>query len=270
METKDYNVSFFKPKTEYSRKNRNIIIWFLLIWFILIYGFQFLLRITQKPVKEQSLITYEQVKDAYFSKTADPEQNKLFISSTGAVLGKTLKPDHKSLLSEVITQAVFQNITDSAAKSDLTTTLISLEKDISELTALNNLKKKPENFSEKKENYINSINVKRNKLYALLKLQKGSLFPEDDQFSNLKILYLPYFLTTAGLAETYQPDAEAISKVMALYTTHNQSFLTDFKFFGFPFHYFYTAIFLLILFVGLCLLYSIFMKNLNIKYQIQE
>ena len=43
--------------------------------------------------------------------------------------------------------------------------------------------------------------------------------------------------------------------IMKLYLTHNQSVLTDTKFLGFPFHYFYTAVFLLILFI--CTLYCL-------------
>jgi len=48
--------------------------------------------------------------------------------------------------------------------------------------------------------------------------------------------------------------------VMKLYLTHNQSKLTDTKFLGFPFHYFYTAVFLLILFVTLCIIYNVLIE----------
>lgn len=270
MKTKDFNVSFFKPKTEYSRKNRNIIVWFLLIWFICIYGFHILLRVIEKPTKESSLITYEQVRDNYFSKTSTPEQDKLFIGSVASVLGKTLKPEHKKLLSEVITQAIFKNISDSVVRADLSNTLIQLENDIVKLTALQEMQPRPKNFREQKAEISEAISDKRAKIQMILSKQKAFLFAKDDKFANLKILYLPFMLTSAGYQPEYNPDIEQINKTMALYTTHNQSFLTNVKFLGFPFHYFYTAIFLLVLFVGLCLVYSIFMKNLNIKYQIQE
>ncbi|MBW6500163.1 MAG: DUF4212 domain-containing protein [Bacteroidales bacterium] len=42
--------------------------------------------------------------------------------------------------------------------------------------------------------------------------------------------------------------------------THNQSALTDTVFLGFPFHYFYTAVFLLILFIVLCIVYNILVE----------
>jgi putative solute:sodium symporter small subunit len=57
---------------------------------------------------------------------------------------------------------------------------------------------------------------------------------------------------------------------MTKYATHNQSVLTDFAFLGFPFHYFYSGVFLLILFVFLCWLYCIRLERLQKKYSIHE
>jgi len=61
-----------------------------------------------------------------------------------------------------------------------------------------------------------------------------------------------------------------LPEIMNLYLIHNQSFLTDFIFFGFPFHYWYTAQFLLILFVLLCLYYAKSIDKLNAKYKFAE
>ncbi|MCD4814411.1 DUF4212 domain-containing protein [bacterium] len=58
--------------------------------------------------------------------------------------------------------------------------------------------------------------------------------------------------------------------IMGLYLTHNQSVLTDARFLGFPFHYWYTAEFLLILFVLMCLSYCILIDRVHKKYQIIE
>ena len=58
--------------------------------------------------------------------------------------------------------------------------------------------------------------------------------------------------------------------IMKKYLIHNQSFLTDFKFLGFPFHYWYTAEFLLILFVFLCWFYCKRVITLQKKYNIKE
>lgn len=63
---------------------------------------------------------------------------------------------------------------------------------------------------------------------------------------------------------------DRVPGIMRLYLTHNQSVLTDTVFLGFPFHYWYTAEFLLILFVGLCLTYCILIDRIHKKYQIRE
>jgi putative solute:sodium symporter small subunit len=62
----------------------------------------------------------------------------------------------------------------------------------------------------------------------------------------------------------------ALPEIMKLYLVHNQSFLTDFMFLGFPFHYWYTAQFLLILFVILCLIYAVLIDRMNREYDFIE
>ena len=68
-------------------------------------------------------------------------------------------------------------------------------------------------------------------------------------------------ILSASLKKDYpasltEPSFNRLPDVMRLYLTHNQSVLTDTKFLGFPFHYFYTAVFLLVLFVVLCIVYN--------------
>ena len=68
-------------------------------------------------------------------------------------------------------------------------------------------------------------------------------------------------ILAASLEDTYpgslaDPSFDRLPDLMKLYMTHNQSVLTDTSFLGFPFHYFYTAVFLLVLFVVLCIVYN--------------
>ena len=59
-------------------------------------------------------------------------------------------------------------------------------------------------------------------------------------------------------------EQQALTKeIMDRYLIHNRSVLTDTIFLGFPLHYFYTAVFLLVLFVGLCLGYCLMMERLE-------
>ena len=74
----------------------------------------------------------------------------------------------------------------------------------------------------------------------------------------------------------YQRSTESYNAVSALpeamekYLIHKRSFLTDKKFLGFPFHYFYTAQFLLILFIVLCIVYAKAVDKINTRMGIEE
>ena len=62
----------------------------------------------------------------------------------------------------------------------------------------------------------------------------------------------------------------ALPEAMEKYLIHNRSFLTDSSFLGFPLHYFYTAQFLLILFIVLCLIYARAVDKKNTRLGIEE
>jgi len=81
---------------------------------------------------------------------------------------------------------------------------------------------------------------------------------------------LPSSLVKAENYSLSDESKQALPEIMKLYLVHNQSFLTDFKFLGFPFHYWYTAQFLLILFVLLCLFYAVSIDKLNEKCKFVE
>ena len=104
---------------------------------------------------------------------------------------------------------------------------------------------------------------------------KVSLSAEMSPMLNLSALdvrskILPLELTSANMDNMATDTKTALPGIMEKYLIHNQSFLTDMKFLGFPFHYFYTSIFLLILFVGLCLLYCVRIDSLNAKLNIVD
>ncbi len=73
-------------------------------------------------------------------------------------------------------------------------------------------------------------------------------------------------VTSATLTET---DKKELPKIMKTYLIHNRSVLTDTPFLGFPFHYWYTAQFLLILFVGLCWLFCFLTDRSNRKFNLE-
>ena len=77
-------------------------------------------------------------------------------------------------------------------------------------------------------------------------------------------------LSSSMMDELTQASREAIPAAMSLYLIHPQSFLTDGRFLGFPSHYFYTSIFLLVLFVGLCWMYCIRTDRRDARLGIKE
>ncbi|MBD3267637.1 DUF4212 domain-containing protein, partial [bacterium] len=85
-------------------------------------------------------------------------------------------------------------------------------------------------------------------------------------FDPLRYDLLPYSL----LSSPSEKLSDELPAIMELYLVHNQSFLTDFRFLGFPFHYWYTAQFLLILFVVLCLIYAYQTDRSNEKYNFPD
>lgn len=85
-------------------------------------------------------------------------------------------------------------------------------------------------------------------------------------FDQLIIELLPFSLVETH-ATTY---TEELPSIMQTYCAHPRGALTDFTFLGFPFHYWYSAQFLLILFVVLCLIYAIVIERIYKKHDFVE
>ena len=81
---------------------------------------------------------------------------------------------------------------------------------------------------------------------------------------------LPLELRTSGVDIFTDKNRAIVETCMPFYMTHNRSVLTDTTFLGFPFHYLYTAVFLLILFIGLCWVYCYKVDKYNENLGIVE
>ncbi len=231
----DYNVSFFKPTNEYNRINRNLIIVLILIWAIAIFGFQTLLRVIEKPTPEESLITFEKVWDDVKNGGASEMEKVEFADSLLSVLGKSSTfsdAEGLSVLHNAFSWVVY-DLLPRADKKSFMTDIASFEKQRDELTSLTD------------NSYVTAKSDIIGKIAAILQLEEHSL----------KAKLIPLVLRSADMEIFTQASREKLPGIMSLYMTHNQSVLTDTVFLGFPFHYFYTAVFLLVLFVFLCWLY---------------
>jgi len=244
----DYHISFFKPTTPHAKANRNMVVWLVLIWFIAIFGFQILLRVIEKPTPEPSYIAFQSVWENVENGSPSNAELQEFGQSTLSVLGKiAITNDDKVALDNAMSWSIYKLTADSLRAGV-----------IAKVQAFEKMKADIENISDPA--YIKA---------------KESLSAEMSPLLNLSPLdvrskILPLELSSDNMDNITGDTEQNLPLIMKKYLVHNQSFLTDFKFLGFPFHYFYTAVFLLILFVGLCLLYCIRTDQLNAELNIVD
>ena len=244
----DYHISFFKPTTAQAKWNRNLAIKLILIWAVAVFGFHFLLRAIEKPTPEESYVKYEMVWENILEESASVEEMQIFAHSSLSVIGKIfIKPDEKASLNNAVSWVTYQ-LADSSQKELLIDKTKVFEKLKEEVTSISD----PE--------YINAKNSLSQVASSILGLQK----------SDPRTLIVSFSLVSTEMELFKAESKDIIPTVMSTYLIHNQSFLTDFKFLGFPFHYFYTAVFLLILFVFLCWLYCVRVDKMNAKLDIEE
>lgn len=243
---KDYRISFFRPTTESARHNRNMVVQLILIWAVAIFGFQLLLKILEKPVPEPSYYMFESSWDAIESGSARLTDYQGAGQAILAVLGKiAILPDDQMLLQDALSSFAYQ-ISDQ--KEELKEAVAEFEEHAASITDISD------------QAYV----AKKKELIPVL----AGLFALDEQDVRSKIAPLE---VKSALMESFEdPGRDQIMETMGLYLIHNRSFLTDTRFLGFPFHYFYTAVFLLILFVGLCWLYCVRTDMYNKKYGIED
>lgn len=244
----DYHISFFKPTTEQARFNRNLVIWLASIWFVAIFGFQIALRVLEQPTPEPSFISFENSWQSILSGDATEPDLKAFGASLLSVLGKVaIEENERTLLATSMSWSFFE-LVPAANRADILEDVALLEKIKAGIDDIRN----PEYTGAKRK----------------LALRAAPVFDLAD--SDPRIMILPIELTTKDIDILSNEAKNSLPGIMQKYLVHNQSFLTDTKFLGFPFHYFYTAVFLLILFVGLCLLYCVRSDRRNIILGIED
>ncbi len=239
LEEKDYNISFFKPTTPLAKFNRNLILGLFSVWAVSIFGFQIWLRIIEKPTPEKAYKQYEMVWENIKTEKASIAEKQVYIQSALSVLGKvTLKENDRFFLNSSVNKLTNELVPDS-------------EKNSFE-TKLNAFKDK-EFGDEGYQDLKNDLSITIAQYIGV-------------EAYSLEAKLIPLELVAAQSSKINIAEIEA---VMSKYLIHNQSYLTDFIFLGFPFHYFYTSVYLLLLFVGLCLYYCIAtdraMKRLGIE-----
>ena len=244
--SENYNFSIFRPRNLHGRKNRNVILTMLFIWAIAVFGFQFLLRAIEKPVPEKTLLVFEKLWPSALSGDLSSTDAKIFLKTLLHARGKgTLNAQQKETLSTAISC-----LTSTLTPDDIDSQLSEMVKEMALLRASLQTQK-DQQFLETKMK-ITDISGKIIDLTSVSTgIEKGSL--EASIFiASIKSEYP---------ASMNDPAFGQLDAIMKLFMTHNQSVLTDKIFLGFPFHYFYTAVFLLILFIALCIVYNILIER---------
>lgn len=242
MESSDqYNFSIFSPRNKHGRKNRNVIFTMLAIWAVAVFGFQILLRVIEKPVPEAALGQFDAQWTLISSGSEADADYRALLNSLVMVRGKTTitEPD-KILLSDAITASAFRLVPDSVR--------------LTVIEGIGSLKRMHEEINTLKgQEYLDQK--------VLIRDAGTALTLTMEPFTGYGNGSLEAPILVASLKEEWPasftgPEMSRLPDVMKLYLTHNHSVLTDTSFLGFPFHYFYTAVFLLILFVVLCIVYN--------------
>jgi len=247
MESSDqYNFSIFSPRNLHGKKNRNVILTMLLIWAVAVFGFQFLLRGIQKPTPEKALIMFESTWPKIVTSDLTTVDYKSFLNSLVLVRGKNIvKSEDQEVLSDAISCVTFKVVPDSIK--------VLMLSGIAELKSL-----KTELIRAKDQEYL--------EIKTMIKERNNALSEISAPYSGFKHGSLEASIFIGSLEEKYPESIgdisfERLPAIMELYLIHNQSVLTDSIFLGFPFHYFYTAVFLLILFIILCIVYNILIER---------
>ena len=229
--SKSYNVNFFKPSTPFLRENIRAIVIGLVIWAVATYGFQILLKVIETPTPEPIYVAYKEAAPKLAEGTASPEEKVIIARTYLRLLGKSAA----LLGNEELKIAFTSTINDLLSEAE--------KKTLATVAA--------ESAGNPK------VNV--DFIYTALGITDKP---------NMKAA-VPYALTQIS------PDRQAmvpagLIPVMDKFFIHNQSVLTDTIVLGFPFHYLYTALFLLTLFVVICLVYCQVIDKLMKKYDLES
>ncbi|MDA3930945.1 MAG: DUF4212 domain-containing protein [Prolixibacteraceae bacterium] len=247
-EKNDYHISFFRPTTPRALHNRNMVLWLVSIWAVAIFGFQIALYVLEKPTPEPELTAFEKVWENVKAGNASIDEIKTFAHSTLHVAGKVfIASEHRAALDNGISWATMQ-LADSAQKVAIGNALIHFEEATSNAKLVTD------------DHYVTSKLKLKALVQPVIGLQPGTVLSE----------ILPLELNSSLTEVITEENKAIIEACMPLYTIHNRSVLTDTKFLGFPFHYFYTAVFLLILFIGLCYAYCVRVDAYNKRMSIAD
>ncbi len=255
METqeKDYRISFFKPTTPSAKFNRNLILILVSIWAVAVFGFQILLRVLEKPTPEPVLMTFESVWEPVSSGTASQGEIKTCAATLLSALCKptffhvgAAEENDAAILQSGFNALVYSLLSDAEADNLR-----------SNLKLMYSIAENIDSYED--EAYLTVKASISNTISELLNIPANAV----------QGVTAPHMLDTE-VAVLTGDQKEKIPHIMKEYLTHNQSVLTDTIVLGFPFHYLYSAVLLLIIFIVLCWVYCIVIDRMHTRLIITE
>lgn len=235
-DTKEYDINFFTPRSPFAKDNTKIIASIVIIWALAVFGFHFLMKAIEKPTPEPAYITYESVWENVKSNTATDIEKKDLAKVYLTLLGKYIELRDNAVLKKALTSTIYDILPEEQKLG-----FVEMTRQV---------------VSDKKVNLDNVIDALG--------------LAADNGFNKLLANVLPYGLVPFDGTPLDKESMDMIPPIMDKYLIHFQSGLTDTKFLGFPFHYFYTAVFLLALFCGLCWYYCVVIDKVMEKHGLEK
>ncbi len=243
----EFHISFFRPSTEHARINRNMVGWLVLIWAVAIFGFQIALYVLEEPTPEPVFEKFESSWTKVKSNQATDAEMQDFSYASLSVLSKVfIDTEDKTALSNALSWSVYQLA--GSTQGEVLAAIQAFETSAATITDITD-----ESYQQQKKELSQLVS-------PIIGLSSN----------DVRTTILPLALESSSVYEFSEKNKSIVEQAMSTYLIHNQSVLTDTQFLGFPFHYFYTAVFLLILFIGLCLIYCIRTDGINAKFNIAD
>jgi len=230
-ESKSYDVNFFKPSTPFLKENIRLIVIGLVVWWVVTYGFQFLLKIMETPTPEASYVTYQQYAPKLADGSASAEDMKAAANFYLAVLGKSAALLKNEPLKTAFTSTVYNSLSGGDQQMLLDVAAQAVDDKTVDVGFINS-----------------ALGITDNKAMMAV---------------------VPYGLTAVTPDKLAMADP-ALKPVLDKYLIHNQSVLTDTIVLGFPFHYLFTALITLTIFVLICLVYCAAIDKLMKKHGMES
>lgn len=230
-ESANYDINFFTPRTPFLKENIRIIVVCLLIWAVFTFGFQIVMRVIEEPTPQPAYTTFEAVYPKLQDGAASLDEKRAIAQVYLALISKTGPRVQNDVLKTAFTAATYQILPPDQRE------------------AFQQIASRPGPARDVDLSHIET-----------------ALGIEGDAV--LEAL-LPFALApiTGDAAEMTHPE---IPPLMEKYLIHYRSALTDARFLGFPLPYFYSAVFLLVLFNLICLVYCYIIDGVMKKHGMES